>query len=146
MALRRPDRYRPKYGRRSFALDLSDHVAGIWDESIPIVQQVALECVGVPSDRLNAAAIRSLMEVVIQHFSLHIVGQLHVQQFGNSGGVTAFAILSESHIAAHTWPEKGYLHLDLVTCSRHSVETQLLSDVVGHTLLPTSIRINHVSY
>ena len=25
-------------------------------------------------------------------------------------------ILSESHLSAHTWPELGYVHLDVVTC------------------------------
>lgn len=31
-------------------------------------------------------------------------------------GVTGFILLSESHIAFHTWPEKGYVSLDIYTC------------------------------
>jgi len=32
-------------------------------------------------------------------------------------GVTGVAVLSESHIAVHTWPEEGLLFVDLATCS-----------------------------
>lgn len=32
-------------------------------------------------------------------------------------GLTLVYILSESHLAIHTWPEHKLLHLDLVTCS-----------------------------
>ena len=31
-------------------------------------------------------------------------------------GYTAFALLAESHISIHTWPEKGTLLLDIFTC------------------------------
>ncbi|MCL2707898.1 MAG: adenosylmethionine decarboxylase [Defluviitaleaceae bacterium] len=31
-------------------------------------------------------------------------------------GITAFAIVSASHIAAHTWPEHGYLGVDVFSC------------------------------
>ena len=31
-------------------------------------------------------------------------------------GVTAFALLSESHISIHTWPELGYAAIDIFTC------------------------------
>lgn len=31
-------------------------------------------------------------------------------------GVTGFAIVSASHIAAHTWPEYGYLGVDIFSC------------------------------
>jgi len=40
----------------------------------------------------------------------------HVHQFAPQG-VTAAAVLSESHIALHSWPEDGVLFVDLATCS-----------------------------
>ena len=34
-------------------------------------------------------------------------------------GVTAVALLSESHISIHTWPEHGYAAVDAFTCGDH---------------------------
>eukprot|EP00831_Metopus_contortus_P083708 TRINITY_DN9328_c0_g2_i1.p1 TRINITY_DN9328_c0_g2~~TRINITY_DN9328_c0_g2_i1.p1 ORF type:complete len:136 (-),score=28.19 TRINITY_DN9328_c0_g2_i1:348-755(-) len=31
-------------------------------------------------------------------------------------GVTALALLAESHISVHTWPESGYAAVDVFTC------------------------------
>ena len=33
-------------------------------------------------------------------------------------GLTMIYVLSESHLAIHTWPERKVLHIDLVTCSK----------------------------
>ncbi len=33
-------------------------------------------------------------------------------------GVTALALLSESHISIHTWPEHGYAVVDILTCGK----------------------------
>ena len=33
-------------------------------------------------------------------------------------GVTAVALLAESHVAIHTWPDLGSYMLDVVTCGR----------------------------
>ena len=35
----------------------------------------------------------------------------------NPQGVTAFAMLADSHISIHTWPEKGVAKCDIFTCS-----------------------------
>jgi len=35
-------------------------------------------------------------------------------------GVTAVALLAESHISMHTWPELGYAAVDLFTCGEHT--------------------------
>ncbi len=43
---------------------------------------------------------------------LHI--QLH--SFGEESGVTGVAILAESHMSIHTWPEIDYLALDIFMC------------------------------
>ena len=40
----------------------------------------------------------------------------HVHQF-EPQGVTGTVVLSESHIAVHSWPEDGVLFVDLATCS-----------------------------
>ena len=32
-------------------------------------------------------------------------------------GVTGYALLAESHISIHTWPEKGIAKCDIFTCS-----------------------------
>lgn len=41
-------------------------------------------------------------------------------------GVTGVAILSQSHIAIHTWPEEGKFFVDIATCSTPaSAETVL---------------------
>ena len=34
-------------------------------------------------------------------------------------GVTAIALLSESHISIHTWPESNYSAIDIFTCGQN---------------------------
>jgi len=41
---------------------------------------------------------------------------LHLHQFGSSGGISGVAVLAESHISIHTWPERGYAALDVFMC------------------------------
>jgi S-adenosylmethionine decarboxylase len=40
--------------------------------------------------------------------------QLH--HFGPNSGVSGVALLAESHISIHTWPERGYAALDVFMC------------------------------
>ena len=35
-------------------------------------------------------------------------------------GVTGFALLAESHISIHTWPENGMAVCDVFTCGEHT--------------------------
>ena len=35
-------------------------------------------------------------------------------------GVTAIALLAESHISIHTWPESNYSAVDIFTCGKNS--------------------------
>jgi len=35
-------------------------------------------------------------------------------------GITGVVILAESHIAIHTWPEYGYLAIDIFTCGKNT--------------------------
>jgi len=39
-----------------------------------------------------------------------------LHEFGEGGGITGAAILAESHITIHTWPEIGFAALDIFMC------------------------------
>jgi len=48
-------------------------------------------------------------------------------------GVTAIALLAESHISIHTWPESNYSAVDIFTCGRNmlpELASQYLIDVL----------------
>ena len=55
-------------------------------------------------------------------------------------GVTAFALLAESHISIHTWPELGYAAVDAFTCGQ-SMRTELAIESVAHALGSRSIKV-----
>jgi len=41
---------------------------------------------------------------------------IHLHQFSESGGISGVAVLAESHISVHTWPERGYAAFDVFMC------------------------------
>ena len=41
---------------------------------------------------------------------------IHLHHFTPNGGVSGVAVLAESHISIHTWPERGYAALDIFMC------------------------------
>jgi S-adenosylmethionine decarboxylase len=41
---------------------------------------------------------------------------LHLHHFSPNGGVSGVAVLAESHISIHTWPERGYAAIDIFMC------------------------------
>lgn len=45
--------------------------------------------------------------------------------FGQGGGLTAVAVLAESHISIHTWPEEDYAAIDIFVCGRCRVEAAI---------------------
>lgn len=42
--------------------------------------------------------------------------EVKLHSFGENAGITGVAILSESHISIHTWPETGYVAIDVFMC------------------------------
>jgi S-adenosylmethionine decarboxylase len=41
---------------------------------------------------------------------------IHLHQFLESGGISGVAVLAESHISIHTWPERGFAAIDIFMC------------------------------
>lgn len=47
---------------------------------------------------------------------------LHLHHFGPGCGVSGVAVLAESHISVHTWPERGFAAFDIFMCGRAKPE------------------------
>jgi S-adenosylmethionine decarboxylase len=41
---------------------------------------------------------------------------IHLHHFTPSGGISGVAVLAESHISVHTWPERNYAAFDIFMC------------------------------
>ncbi len=66
---------------------------------------------------------------------------VRLHHFGNGAGITGVAILAESHITIHTWPEIDYVALDVFMCGACNPEGAL--PVLRGTFSPKSERIMH---
>jgi S-adenosylmethionine decarboxylase len=64
----------------------------------------------------DVAVLRMIFARVIEDLNLRIVGEMHWHKFPQAGGVTGFALLSESHLACHTYPEYGLATINLYCC------------------------------
>ncbi len=43
---------------------------------------------------------------------------VHLHRFTENGGVSGVAVLAESHISIHTWPEWDYAAIDIFMCGK----------------------------
>ena len=53
---------------------------------------------------------------IIRKYGLHELGSFYYK-FSQGEGFTGLVSLVESHISVHTWPELGYLTLDVYLCN-----------------------------
>lgn len=72
----------------------------------------------------NSKEIERIVKEGIKFSGLHYK-KIISHQF-NPVGVTLLAIISESHIGLHTYPEAGHISLDVFTCSHPEKQIKLL--------------------
>ncbi len=68
---------------------------------------------------------------------------VRLHHFGEGQGVTGVAILAESHISIHTWPEHCYVALDFFLCGRANDIDAALA-VCIEALEPERVRANAI--
>lgn len=60
--------------------------------------------------------MEDLFAQIIAGLDLRTIGETRWHQFPGTGGITGLCLLSESHLACHTFPEFGSLCLNLFCC------------------------------
>jgi S-adenosylmethionine decarboxylase len=72
---------------------------------------------GCDAGRLaDLGRMRAFCERVIRELELKVIGGGQWHQFPAPGGVTGLYLLSESHLACHTYPELGVVTFNLYCC------------------------------
>lgn len=69
-----------------------------------------------PMTLQSVETLKSLCESVISDLGLQVVGEPQCHKFPGAGGVTCLFLLSESHLACHTYPEFGFATFNLYCC------------------------------
>jgi len=62
---------------------------------------------------------------------------IHLHHFTPNGGVSGVAVLAESHISIHSWPEAGYAALDVFMCGE--TNPRLAIDVLKEAFTPGKV-------
>ncbi len=83
---------------------------------------------------IKATKTKKVMPITSYKFPPRITLQGKV-----SGGLTAFSIISESHLSIHTWPENNYFAFDLFSCKNFN-EQQIIK------IIKDNFAINQILY
>ena len=86
----------------------------------PIGKHCILELYDCSRSKLDDEAfLRSTITAAVQRAGATLL-QLITHHF-EPQGITGLALLAESHLSIHTWPESGYAAVDVFTCGDHTM-------------------------
>lgn len=108
----------------------------------PRGQHLLADLSGIDADRLTSCgAIDHLLRAAAEAAGAHVLHS-HFHGFGPGLGVTGVALLAESHISIHTWPEHGYAAADIFMCG--DAQPDLALQVLHNALAPQSCRVQTI--
>ena len=90
----------------------------------------------------NAVALRGIFSRIIDELDLKVVGEMLWHQFPEPYGVTGLALLSESHLACHTYPEYGVATFNLYCCRERPRWNW--EEVLGETLKAKNVTVRMI--
>lgn len=78
-------------------------------------QQLLADLQGCHFDLRAKARLKAAVKQLLARHSVKVLRSA-AQEFPNDG-LTLVYVLAESHLALHTWPEKGLVNVDLFLCN-----------------------------
>lgn len=90
----------------------------------------------------DVALVETALRDAAEQAGATVIG-LHLHHFGEGQGVTGVALLAESHMSIHSWPEHGYAAVDIFLCGARHDPDAALQALVRH-LAPARISRNMI--
>jgi S-adenosylmethionine decarboxylase len=100
---------------------------------------------GGDRERLSSESlVRSLLDIYPAAINMTKISEPFVLRYvgdkPEDWGVTGFVIIAESHISVHTFPEHGYVWVDVFSCK--DFETDGATDKIIHAFGLTHVKVN----
>lgn len=111
----------------------------------PHLNHFIIEITGIcRKDLKRFKSIKPQILDFIKKASLKVVKQVYHNFFPE--GTTAIFILSSSHLSVHSWPEQGYLHMDLLTCDSRNLDKMNIYSWIKDSFKTQKINVRRISY
>jgi S-adenosylmethionine decarboxylase len=108
---------------------------------------------GGDRERLSSEAlIRSLLDTYPGAINMTKISQPFVMPYvgdkQEDWGVSGFVLIAESHIAIHTFPDRGYVWVDVFSCKEFETEgaTDMIVEAFGLTSLTEHVLERGLEY
>ena len=109
-------------------------------------------CAADSASMTDPAALRAACLQAVAQTGLKAVGELFHRFSPLPGssqppGVTGVVLLAESHLAVHTWPERGVVTLDVYVCNLgadHSAQAEALLSRLQALFAPAEARLQRL--
>jgi S-adenosylmethionine decarboxylase len=82
--------------------------------------------------------LRQLVLKAVEAAKMNLVSLRSWKFGGEKGGVSVIALITESHIAVHTWREYKYATVDIYTCGEES-KPELAFEIIVDSLKPETV-------
>lgn len=88
-----------------------------------------------PEKLADLEQLQAVFDRIVRDLGLNVLGEVAWHQFPDPGGVSGLALLSESHLTCHTYPEHGAATFNLYRCSNKTTWAWeiMLRELLGAT-------------
>lgn len=91
------------------------------------------------AERLDDLAVmESAMRQMVERCGATLL-HIHLHHFTPNGGISGVAVLAESHISVHSWPERNFAAFDVFMCG--DAEPEKSVDVMREAFAPDEVKV-----
>ena len=74
--------------------------------------------------------LRKLVKEAIDIADMHLVEMKSWRFEGEGGGVSIYALIVESHVSIHTWPNQRFVTIDVYTCGLEKKAREAIEHII----------------